>query len=378
MMNDIRIFDYEFNLLHIEPDIMSAYWILNYNDIGTFEGTFPLSSGIADVVMKNKYLILVQGTNQAIVTAYLADKVLTVYGKTPNWILTRRTYPAFKTSEMTDLPNLKMGTIATHIVSEAFNDVENFVCRNLTDCDTEEHFWRNSRNAVSDIVKEGLEEFSLGHRVYFDIPAKKWIFEVYAGKTLPFLVSEGNRNLTNVSVSGDVQNYFDSAWYKKELKDMGDWDAAVAPLPREQPDNYGTYYTIKNDEETGSKRYPNGSYLVCTDPSGAWSVSSELPELEEKISGSLSGIYSWDTSLSSSTESEAKTELAKKAWTHEVKGETAHLKFNDDFHLGDVVRIQVAKGTYTETVEKQISGVDLWWENGNIGEKIKFKEEKNV
>ena len=76
-MNDIRIYDYEFNLLHIEPDVLSAYWILNYNDIGTFEGTFPLSSGIADVVMKNKYLILVQGEHQALVTAYLADKVLT-------------------------------------------------------------------------------------------------------------------------------------------------------------------------------------------------------------------------------------------------------------------------------------------------------------
>ena len=65
-MNDIRIYDFEFNLLHIEPEVMSAYWILLYNDIGTFEGTFPLSSDICDVIMKNKYLFLIQGNFQAL------------------------------------------------------------------------------------------------------------------------------------------------------------------------------------------------------------------------------------------------------------------------------------------------------------------------
>ena len=220
-MNDILIYDYEFNLLHIEPDVLSAYWILNYNDIGTFEGTFPLSSGIADVVMKNKYLILVQGEHQALVTAYLADKVLTVYGKTPNWILSRRTYPAFKTSEMTDLSDLKIGTIVTHIVSDAFADVENFTCADLTNVETEEHFWRNTRNAVSDIVKEGLSEYSLGHRVRLDIPNKKWIFEVYAGEELPLIVSEANRNLTKVSVSDDAQSFLTPAGIAGSWKTRG-------------------------------------------------------------------------------------------------------------------------------------------------------------
>ena len=377
-MNDIRIYDYEFNLLHIEPDVLSAYWILNYNDIGTFEGTFPLSSGIADVVMKNKYLILVQGEHQALVTAYLADKVLTVYGKTPNWILSRRTYPAFKTSEMTDLSDLKIGTIVTHIVSDAFADVENFTCADLTNVETEEHFWRNTRNAVSDIVKEGLNEHSLGHRVRLDIPNKKWIFEVYAGEELPLIVSEANRNLTKVSVSDDAQSFFDAGWYCRELEDKGEWDAS-GTLPGKGPENYGTYYTIKNDEETGSKKYPNGSYLVCTDKDfGVWRVCSELPELEEKISGSLSGIYSWDTSLSGATEAEAKTELSKKLWSHEVKGEAYHLKYGKEYHLGDMFRVQVQKGTFAETALKTVSGVEIWWESGNIGEKLKFKEDNNV
>ena len=276
---------------------------------------------------------------------------------------------------MTDLPDLKIGTIVTHIVSDAFADVENFTCADLTNVETEEHFWRNTRNAVSDIVKEGLSEYSLGHRVRLDIPNKKWIFEVYAGEELPLIVSEANRNLTKVSVSDDAQSFFDAGWYCRELEDKGEWDAS-GTLPGKGPENYGTYYTIKNDEETGSKKYPNGSYLVCTDKDfGAWRVCSELPELEEKILGSLSGIYSWDTSLSGATEAEAKTELSKKLWSHEVKGEAYHLKYSKDYHLGDMFRVQVQKGTFAETALKTVSGVEIWWESGNIGEKLKLKED---
>ena len=380
MMNDIRIYDYEWNLLHIEPDVMSAYWILNYNDIGTFEGTFPLSSGIADVVMKNRYLILVQGDYQALVTAYLADKILTVYGKTPNWILTRRTCGAFDAADFNNVPEggaANVSGAAAALVAKAFQDVEGFESTDLTGGTEGEAFSRSAREPVSDIVTAELEKCGLGHRVRLDIPGKKWIFEVYAGKPLPLLVSEANRNLTNVSVSDDAQNFYDSAWYKKELEDKGEWDA-LGSLPSAAPENYGTYYTIKNDEDTGPKKYPNGSYLVCTDKAGAWSVCSELPELEEKITGTLSGIYSWDTSLSSATETEAKTELNKKAWTHEVKGDAVRLTYKKDYHLGDTIRVQVQKGAYTETVKKAISGVDLWWENGNVGEKIKFKEAEDV
>ena len=118
---------------------------------------------------------------------------------------------------------------------------------------------------------------------------------------------------------------------------------------------------------------------MCTDKDfGVWRVCSELPELEEKISGSLSGIYSWDTSLSGATEAEAKTELSKKLWSHEVKGEAYHLKYGKEYHLGDMFRVQVQKGTFAETALKTVSGVEIWWESGNIGEKLKFKEDNNV
>jgi len=309
-MHDIRIYDYDFNLLHIEPDILSAYWILSYNGIGTFEGTFPLQSGMADVVMHNKYLILVQGDLQALVTAYLADDVLTVFGKTPNWILSRRTYPAFS---VTGTP----AETACSIVEEAFSSVPNFVCQNLVKANENEKevpLSREKRSAVSDIVPELLNTVECGHRVRLDIKNKQWIFEVYAGKKLSLILSEANRNLTEVSISDDAQSFFSSAWYKK-------------------------------DEE------------------------------EEKIEGTYAGLYDWDTVLFATTQEEAKTELAKKEWTHTVKGSVACLKYKTDYALGDTVRVQVKKGTYTEDTKKRITGVELFWENEKSGEKIRFEED---
>ena len=372
-MNDIRIYDFEFNLLHIEPDVMSAYWILLYNDIGTFEGTFPLSSDICDVIMKNKYLFLVQGDFQAIITAYMADTKLTVYGKTVNWILSRRTCPVFNTETLYSTEEINPGNVMVKLASQIFSDVENFDFINSTDIVTSESYSKDARTPFSDVLKEYLNQFNLGHKVWLDIPNKKWVFEVYPGKILPGIFSEGNRNLTDVTISDDAQEFFPSGWYNRELEDLGEWNAATS-LPTVTSENYGKYYSITNENESSS-RYPNGSYLVCTDVSGAWRVCSELPILEEKIEGTLSGIYNWDTFLSGATLAEAKAELLEKKWSHDLKALASRLKYQTDYSLGDIVRIQAQKGTYAESTEKTIVGVDVWWESGNTGEKIKFREE---
>lgn len=368
-MNDIRIYDFEFNLLHIEPNVMSAYWILKYNDVGTFEGTFPLTSKICNVIMKNRYLILVQGEFQAIVTAYLADTKLTVYGKTPNWILTRRTFPAFNKSATP-------GAIGIHIVSTAFADVENFECFDLSTTTSSKDIEREERNPVSNIIKEELDKYNLGHKVRFDIPNKKWIFEIYSGKHLPFLISEKNRNVKDVSISDDAQDFFCSGWYNAEWIDCGEWNPSIHSWPTTTPDSYGKYYRITSTNNS----FPDGGYLYCADRDGTWNMAEkELPALPEvKIQGTLSGIYDWDTFLSSASLQESQTELSGKKWTHTTKAVPVSLKYKVDYDLGDSMRVQVQKGSYTEDVEKIISCVDVWWENGNVGEKISFKEDGNV
>ena len=101
-----------------------------------------------------------------------------------------------------------------------------------------------------------------------------------------------------------------------------------------------------------------------------------MPVLEEKIQGELTGIYDWDTFLSGETLSEAKSELMGKEWSHNLKALATKLKYNKDYSLGDTVRVHSRKGHHKEHTEKMIAGVDIWWDNGDVGEKINFKSEE--
>ncbi len=390
-MNDIRIYDYEFQLLHIEPQIKSAYWILRYNDVGTFQGTFPLSSGIVDIVLKNRYLILVQGELQALISAYSVDKdKLTVFGKTVNWILTKKTIGAFdadkdwKTENI--IPNLNPGTVANYIVKSAFQKVDDFIVSDFDVVESSLNLQRTERADIETVIKEYLDLHELGHRVRLDIPNKKWIFEVYQGAVQDTVLSEQNRNLYDVTISDDAQQFYCSAWYKREWEDLGTWE--VGDNNTSKPPKYAQYYKIKNvpkdsDEELRPTTfsYPNGSYYANADTSSLSKyadVYSELPVLEEKAISNkdFSGLYDWETSLSGKTEQEVLDQLGQKKWTHKIDGKVRNMVFGSDFGLGDVFRVQVQIGSYFEESQKAISDVDIWWEPGNVGVKIKFKEEK--
>ncbi len=451
-MNDIRIYDFDFNLLHIEHNIKSAYWTVYYNGIGTFEGTFPLSGALIDVLFHEKYLFLTQGALQAIITGKTADGQITVYGKTPNWILSRRTVPAFKTSEM---ESEAYEDVVKYVLETAFPEefASELILTNMVQSDKPaEHFWRNTRNPASDVIRDKLDDLLLGHRVVLDTAEKKWRLELYEGADRPYIVSEANRNVTNVTLSEDMQDFAACGWYRKETKDKGGLNPAKDSLPQASAARYGEYYTFEYEEDDNPRpQYPAGSYYVCADrETGAWKVCSELPELSEFAEQTFSwcgfapvysgvweasrylpekkpenyghyyriandspviypdykdgsylicldkyrgawevtdtlpevipdtprGMKRWEVSLSADSESEAKTELAKKAWKQTVSGESAGLVLGRDYHLGDTVRLQIEKGGFCETVTKRISGAELWWESGRIGEKLIFKEDE--
>lgn len=96
-MKDIRIYDFEFNLLCIMTDVISSEWHLQYNAVGSYEGHFRLRDRISGVILSHKYIVIVQGDLQAVCTGKIvSDEELTVCGRTVNWILTRRIMPPFK------------------------------------------------------------------------------------------------------------------------------------------------------------------------------------------------------------------------------------------------------------------------------------------
>ena len=88
-MEDVRLYDFEFHLLHIEHDIVSSNWSFRENDTGTFELHFPIASRLTALAMNAPYLVAVQGEKQAIITGRQLAKEGVLYGKGCNWILTR-------------------------------------------------------------------------------------------------------------------------------------------------------------------------------------------------------------------------------------------------------------------------------------------------
>ena len=127
-MEDIRIYDYEFNLLHIEHDIVSCNWTIHENAIGSFEMHFPLTSNLISVIMQNRYLVAVQGKKQAIITGRQVNTEGVLYGRTCNWLLSRFcVHDTFDTDSLLSegrIPSSDAQTVCAYILNSANKERE--------------------------------------------------------------------------------------------------------------------------------------------------------------------------------------------------------------------------------------------------------------
>ena len=174
-MRDIRIYDFDFNLLSIMSDIISSSWTIKYNNIGTYEGHFRLNDRICDILLGTPYIILTEGENQAVCTGKIAENELLICGRTLNWLLKKRVLPPFKTREIFGDEFQNPKTILDYVLTRSFlsppkidedgNFIENTVDEkrkvsnfNLSSYIHPEkltrHFWRNSANSTDEIVHD--------------------------------------------------------------------------------------------------------------------------------------------------------------------------------------------------------------------------------
>ena len=374
-MEDIRIYDFEFNLLHIEHDIASCNWKLYDNEIGTFEMHFPISSDLTGIAMQKSYLVAVQGSKQAIITGRQMGDEGVLYGRTCNWILTR-----FCTSEQFDTDSLlEDGTIAAkdaqticeYIIGKTMSGVSDFVFEENT-ADTFGDSYAENKGVTSafDLIQNCLSRDGAGHRVFFDIPNKRWVFRAVKGKTLSVILSEANRNAYETEYSEDMQDYFDGGWYEQEMQDMGDWDASAnsPKLVVNQADNFAKAYRVTTAGTRFGISFAEGDYIVCEDKGGAWKKADRISDFWVHLASSLNGIYAWETSLSGSYEEEAKRNLSECAVEKTAKVKTRSLLYGRDYELGDSVRTEIKKGSFQTAVIRKITGVHLWYEDNDIGE----------
>lgn len=324
-MKDIRIYDFEFNLLCIMTDVISSQWHILYNGVGTYEGRFRLADEISDIILANKYIVIIQGELQAICTGRIVDNELTVCGRTVNWIMTKRVRPPFKTSTIfenytdaetillyclkkgfTEPPALNEEGIETTNV-DASRVVSNFVIPEPTGVESmSNHFWRISANDVETLCVDLCNKLDRGHRLVFDIINKCWRFEFIYPKKKEFLISKESKTAYEFEYCNDILSEANGGWY-----------ASYDSEAEEQT----TWHYIKNGEKKG--------------------------------------IYNWDCVLSCSSESEAIDELFKKSETGKIQSRLRNLKFGVDYELGDVVPVYYRYGGISDTQYYLVNGIDI-------------------
>ena len=254
MMEDLRFYDFGLNLLDVENKFISSNWNIYFNDIGKVEVHLPYTSKSLPVIFDNKYLILVQGEKQALITGKQVGDDCVIYGRTPNWILSKRVLLPFEAhGEETDVE-----AFLREKALSAFSDCDNFVLGDICSLGYMADLSLTNPVSLFDFVKDTLTADEAGHKVYFDIPEKKWVFEVLKGERRNVIISESSLTSYDTEYVFDIQDYFNSGIFKQ----------------KESQEEEAVYGKISNEE--------------------------------------LCGFYKWETILDSDNKTDAESELSKK------------------------------------------------------------------
>lgn len=398
-ISDIHFFDFDFKLLHTENEFTSSSWTVYYNDIGTFEAHFDLNSDTLPIVMENDFLVAVQGNLSAIIVGKKVTDELIIYGRTCNWLLTKRITNAFGTTKD------KIDVILNAKVKKAFSDVENFETVAFPDL-PELTASRDDKCETFSFVQESLQSENLGHKLEFDIAESKWIFKILKGNdNNPLVISTINRNAYDVTAESDLLNLCHQGWYKRQYQNMGEWDPQVNALldsdgntisgtsikngteSKPIPNNFGKCWKVQFMDGSEFKLYIRfnmrlypGDVVVCDNEQGILKKSDKADTFWAKVStpSPNTGISRWEGLLSGSNEAEASLRVKSK-----IQGKTVGVRYGTheeyidnqcDYTLGDIVSVEWQSGNYKERAKKRIIGVNLWYEPENIGEEPIFED----
>ena len=298
-ISDIRFFDFNFKLLHTENEFLSSNWTVYYNDIGTFEAHFDLNSDTLPIVMENDYLVAVQGNLSAIIVGKKVADELIIYGRTCNWLLTKRITDVFEstTGTIDDLLNEK--------VKKAFPE-DSLLAQDILSNPPTITISRDDKCETFSFVQECLQLASLGHKLEFDPVNFKWIFKILKGnEDNPLVISNVNRNAYDVSAESDLLNLCNEGWFKKQYQNMGEWDPQANALLDSDgntisgtkitsgtdsspvPSNFGKCWKVQFKQgsnytsyaQFGVRLYP-GDFVVCDNEKGILKKSDKpLPKL---------------------------------------------------------------------------------------------------
>lgn len=370
-MEDLRFYDFEFNLLCIVPVVIDAMWEIKFNGVGTFEASITPDSKVTSALMGRDHIVVVQGTKQAIVTEkYSEGNKLILYGRTMNFILTKRIILPFNIEEK-NVEN-KAFKLISKLISESFPEIE----VELPEVDEEIEFYRLVMYDLEEIICDILDRVNGGHRVYYDVKNKKWILKLSKQKESSLFLSEENGNIYNATYREGVLDYANCGFYIRYIRDCGDWDPSTntPPLSMGLSSNLGKLYRVSCDGRQFSTNYYKGEYIACTKEEGNFEKTEYITEYFLEIDTDEKGFYRWEAKLSGNSRKEAEKSLKAKDKENSLDAKTASLKFEKDYNLGDILRIQKRIGNRIIDGKRLVNSVQIWYESRNSGEKPGFKE----
>lgn len=304
------VYDFEFNLLLVETGIIRSRWIVYYNDVGTFEAHLPITSELTKIVNEHRYLVVKQHGLSAIIVGVELGSELILYGRTCNWLLSKRITPKIEQS------TVYAGEKAIDMVQSAFSDVENFAFGN-TPKGIEVEF-ECTEGETLNAVRDCLDLSSLGHKLSFNEKAKSWDFEILEGRESELILSEAHRNAYSTKISSDILDMANCGVYEKKT---------------------------------------DSGY-----------ISTKITGDEAKT-----GIYRWEAKIFGETKNEAKINLGKLSEKNKISMATNDISWGKDYALGDTLRLQIIKGAYRTTEKKRVSGVEITTRQGEYSEQPIFE-----
>ena len=373
-MTDVLCYDFDFNLLADIPRAVSVNIEKRYCGFGMAEIHFSIAEAkVLDILRQNPYVFCKCGEDTAIVTGWKTGDDIAIFGRTPEWLLTRRGVKPFEETGKT------AEEIAANTVRNSAQDC--VAVSDISGTGGVLSFSIDKVRILHDVVVEILEPRGLGFTVEPDISDKRFVFKVYSGTEQSCIVSLSNKTAYDLVYTVEKQDMATaSGWYERKFEDMGDWDAITnSPvLLDNKPENIYKFYRIAS-ESTNQYGYQvenfglvceKGDYLYCNTADGKWKISKSQPQPEWVFinNSSMNGAKRWDAVLTGTkTADEALSELARKCQTDILQTEVRRIEYGKDYRLGDIVRVQFEYGDFKKVEKKRVTSISLYYDTDSCG-----------
>lgn len=297
--------------------ILSARAELAFNDVSSFEYHLSIQNPLLNMLISNKYMLVYQTDCEhelwSVVVGVTASEDITVYCRSLNWFLKKAVVP-------------KLGTDKVSVdakVEEILMGNELIYAGDIPTISNEIYYYTDKYTQMLDCVKGALSLIGGGHRVRLNTAdgPPKLLLDVFERQECDIIISTNDGTAKTLSRSWDVLDYFNGGYYEK----------------------------VTTENETEVKEWA-------------------------EISPTQNPLISWYTVLSGENESEAKKDLSEKKEKSEVKAELQRLSYGDDYHLGDIVTVQIENDSVLFTKEMQINKVVLNWDEKGFTEKPTLEE----